>query len=70
MAENIYMYQEEETDENMNLRQKANLVISKVILKWLNLKTIKKDLKKVEVNLRRKSNYYKYNVVNDFKWIF
>ncbi len=43
MAENIHMYYEKKTDKNVNMRQKAKLVILKTILKRLNLKMIEKD---------------------------
>ncbi len=33
MAENVHMYYEEETDKNINIRQKAKLIILKAILK-------------------------------------
>jgi len=33
MAENIYMYHEEETDKNVNMKQKAKLITPKAILK-------------------------------------
>ncbi len=51
------MYQKEKTDENINMKQKAKSVILKVILKWLNLKSIKEE-EKVNVNLKRDSNLY------------
>jgi len=33
MAENVHMYQEEEVNENVNMRQKAKSITSKAILK-------------------------------------
>ncbi len=66
MAENVHMYQEEEAEENVNMRQEAKPIMSKAILKRPNLKTIEKD-QKAEVNLRRGSNPYQYNVVDDFR---
>ncbi len=33
MVENVYMYYEKETNENINMRQKAKSITSKVILK-------------------------------------
>ena len=58
MAENIHMYQEEETEENVNMRQKAKPITSKVILKRPNLETIEEDQEEDNVNLRRGSNSY------------
>ncbi len=67
MTENIHIYHEEETDENVNMRQEAKLIISKAILKKPNLKTIKEDEdEEIDINLRRGSNLYQYNVVDDF----
>jgi len=40
----------------------------KVILKKSNLETIEKDQEEADVNLRRRSNLYQYNVVDDFRW--
>src|SRR6266498_1524139 len=40
----------------------------KVILKKPNLEIIEKDSEEAEVNLRRGSNLYQYNVVDDFRW--
>ncbi len=40
----------------------------KVILKKPNLEIIEKDSEEAEVNLRRGSNPYQYNVVDDFRW--
>ncbi len=69
MAENIHMYHEEETDENVNMRQKAKPIMPKAILKWLNLETINEDEnEKADVNLKRGSNSYQYNIVDDFRW--
>ena len=67
MAENIHMYQEEEVEENVNMRQEAKPITPKAILKKPNLKTIEENLKEAEVNLRRGSNPYQYNVVDDFR---
>ncbi len=60
------MYQEEEAEENVNIRQEAKPVMPKAILKRPNLKTIEED-QEAEVNLRRGSNPYQYNVVDDFR---
>ncbi len=67
MAENIHMYQEKEVEENVNMRQEAKPVMLKAILKRPNLETIEED-QEAEVNLRRGSNSYQYNVVDDFRW--
>src|SRR6266540_2352344 len=69
IAKNVHMYQEEETDENVNMRQEAKPIIPKAILKKPNLKTIEENQEEAEVNLRRGLNPYQYNVVDDFKWI-
>ncbi len=69
MIENIHIYQEKEIDENVNIRQKAKSIISKAILKWSNLKIIEENQEEVDVNLKRNSNLYQYNVVNNFRWI-
>src|SRR6266540_5464404 len=68
MAENVHMYHEEESDENVNMRQEAKPIISKVILKRPNLETIEEDPEEADVNLKRGSNPYQYNVVDDFRW--
>ncbi len=68
MAENVHMYQEEEAEKNVNMRQKAKLIMPKVILKRPNLETIEEDQEEADVNLRRGSNLYQYNVVDDFRW--
>ena len=68
MAENIHMYQKEEVEENMNMRQEAKLITPKAILKRPNLETIEKNQKEADVNLRRGLNLYQYNVVDDFRW--
>ena len=68
MVENIHMYQEEEVEENVNIRQKAKPIMPKAILKRLNLKTIEEDPEEADVNLRRGSNPYQYNVIDDFRW--
>ena len=67
MAENVHMYREEEVEENVNMRQEAKPIMSKVILKRPNLETIEEDQEEAEVNLRRGSNPYQYNVVDDFR---
>ena len=42
----------------------------KAILKWPKLEIIEEDSEKeTDVNLRRGSNPYQYNVVDDFRWI-
>ncbi len=66
MAENVHMYQEEEAEENVNMRQEVKSVMPKAILKRPNLKTIEEN-QEAEVNLRRGSNPYQYNVVDDFR---
>ncbi len=58
MAENVHMYQEEETEENVNMRQKAKPIMSKAILKRSNFETIEEDPEEADVNLRRDSNPY------------
>ncbi len=67
MAENVHIYQEEEAEENVNIRQKAKPITPKAILKKPNLETIEEDQKEAKVNLRRGSNSYQYNVVDDFR---
>ncbi len=63
------MYHEEEAEENVNMRQEAKSIMLKAILKWPNLETIEEDPEeKADVNLRRGSNPYQYNVVDDFRW--
>ncbi len=70
MAENIYMYHEEKNDENVNIRQEDKPITSKAILKKPNLETIEEDSEEeADVNLRKGSNLYQYNVVDDFRWI-
>ncbi len=68
MAENVHMYHEKESDENVNMRQEAKPIIPKAILKKLNPKTIEEDQEEADVNFRRGSNPYQYNVVDDFRW--
>ena len=68
MAENVHMYQEEEVEENINMRQEAKPIMPKIILKRLNLETIEEDPEEADVNLRRGSNPYQYNVVDNFRW--
>ena len=58
MAENIHMYHEEESDENVNMRQEAKPIIPKIILKRPNLEIIEEDQEEAEVNLKRGSNSY------------
>jgi len=59
MAENVHMYQEEETDENVNMKQEVKSITPKVILKRPNLETIEEDLEEeADINLRRGSNLY------------
>ena len=60
------MYQE--VEENVNMRLEVKLIMSKVILKRPNLETIKENQEEADVNLRRGSNPYQYNVVDDFRW--
>ena len=49
------------------MRQEAKPIISKAILKRLNLETINEtEGEKANVNLKRSSNSYQYNVVDDF----
>ncbi len=50
------------------MRQEAKLIMSKAILKKPNLETIEEDQEEAEVNLRRGSNPYQYNVIDDFRW--
>ena len=50
------------------MRQKAKPITPKAILKKPNLKTIEEDQEEAEVNLRRGSNPYQYNVVEYFRW--
>ncbi len=66
--ENVHMYQEETTEENVNMRQEAKPITPKTILKKPNLETIKEDEKEADVNLRKGSNPYQYNVVDNFRW--
>ncbi len=58
MVENIHMYHKKETDENVNMKQEAKLIIPKVILKRPNFETIEEDQEKADVNLRRGLNPY------------
>src|SRR6266542_271758 len=67
MVENVYMYQEEEAEENVNMRQKAKPIMPKAILKRPNLETIEEDQEEADVNLRSGSNPHQYNVVDDFR---
>ena len=50
------------------MRQEAKLITPKAILKRSNLETIEEDQEEADVNLRRGSNLYQYNVVDDFRW--
>ncbi len=69
MAENIHIYHEEETDENVNMRQEVKLIMPKAILKRSNLETIKEDEEEeADINLKRGSNPYQYNVMDNFRW--
>ncbi len=67
MVKNIHIYYKEKTDKNVNMRQEAKLIIPKTILKQPNLETIEEDQEEADVNLRRGSNPYQYNVINDFR---
>ena len=68
MTENIHMYHKKESDENVNMKQEAKPITSKTILKRPNLETIKEDEnEEADVNLRRGSNPYQYNVVDNFR---
>ena len=69
MVENVHMYQEKEVEENVNMRQEAKPITPKAILKRPNLETIEEDQEEVDVNLRRGSNPYQYNMVDDFRWM-
>ncbi len=70
MTENIHMYYEKEIDKNVNIKQEAKLIILKAILKRSNLKIInEKENEKADINLRRGSNPYQYNVIDDFRQI-
>ncbi len=67
IAENVHIYHEKEANENINMRQEAKPIISKAILKRPNLETINEtEGEKANVNLKRSSNSYQYNVVDDF----
>ena len=62
------MYHEKEIGENMNIRQEAKPITSKAILKRPKLKTIEEDSEgEADVNLRRGSNPYQYNIVDNFR---
>ena len=67
MTENVHMYQEKEARENVNMRQEAKPITPKAILKRPNLETIEEEQEEADVNLRRGSNPYQYNVVDDFR---
>ncbi len=58
MAKNVYMYQEEETEENVNMRQEVKSIMPRVILKRLNLEIIEEDQEEADVNLKRGLNPY------------
>ncbi len=49
------------------MRQEAKPIILKTILKWLNLETIEEDQEEVKVNLKKDSNLYYYNIIDDFR---
>ena len=49
------------------MKQEAKLITPKAILKRLNLETIEEDQGEADVNLRRGSNLYQYNVIDDFR---
>ncbi len=67
MVENVHIYYEEKTDKNINMRQEVKSIMPKAILKRSNLETINKDKdEEADVNLRRGSNPYQYNMVDDF----
>ncbi|SRR6266542_6802474 len=68
MAENIHMYREKE-GENVNMRQEAKPIMPKAILKRPNLRTIEEEEEETDVNLKRGSNPYQYNVIDNFRWI-
>ncbi len=51
------------------MRQEAKPITPKAILKRPNLETIEEDQEEVDVNLRRGSNPYQYNMVDDFRWM-
>ncbi len=68
MTENIHIYYEEEAGENVNMRQEAKPVMPKAILKRPNCETIEEDPEEAEVNLRRGSNLYQYNMMDNFRW--
>ena len=68
MAENVHMYQEETAEENVNMRQEMKPITPKAILKKPTLETMEEGPEEAEVNLRRGSNPYQYNVVDDFRW--
>src|SRR6266540_3710074 len=51
------------------MKQEAKPIMPKIILKRLNLETIEADPEEADVNLRRGSNSYQYNIVDDFRWI-
>ena len=49
------------------MRQEVKPITLKIILKRLNLKIIKKvEDEEADINLRRGSNPYQYNVIDDF----
>ena len=60
------MYQEEETEENVNMRQEVKSIMPRVILKRLNLEIIEEGQEEIDINLKRDSNLYQYNVVDNF----
>ena len=55
-------------DKNVNMKQEAKPIIPKAILKWPNLEIIKENEgEKADMNFRRGSNPYQYNIVDDFR---
>jgi len=53
-------------NENVNMRQEVKPIVPKIILKRPNLETIEEDQEEANVNLRRGSNLYQYNIIDDF----
>ena len=66
MVENVHMYHKEKSDKNVNIKQKAKPITPKAILKRSNLETIEENPEEADVNLRRGSNPYQYNVIDNF----
>ncbi len=67
MVENIHIYQKEKVSKNVNIRQKVKPITSKVILKRSDLKTIEENSEEADVNLKKGSNPYQYNAIDDFR---